>query len=184
MRVHTLPPVDVDNIKLLPGKHTIIAADVPQGKLVLNVSDPVQYRGVEFIVRKAGDMTTLNMQKMYLEEKYLVGKYDIEVPVLPRVYIKNVDIKQSHTTTVEISRPGLVTFLRSAVGFGSIYLRKTNIEEEWIYNLDSTVKNESLQLQPGKYRVVFRAINAKQTLYTVNKTFEVRSGSTGVIQLY
>ena len=30
-----------------------------------------------------------------------------------------------------------------------------------------TVKNESLQLQPGKYRVVFRALNAKQTLYTV-----------------
>jgi Ca-activated chloride channel family protein len=184
MRVHTLPPVDVDNIKLLPGKHTIIAADVPQGTLILNVSDPVQYRGVEFIVRKAGDMTTLNMQKMYQDEKYLVGKYEIEVPVLPRIYIKDVDIKQSSTTTVEIARPGLVTFLRSAVGFGSIYLRKTNVEEEWIYNLDNTVKNESLQLQPGKYRVVFRALNAKQTLYTVNKTFEVRSGSTGVIQLY
>jgi Ca-activated chloride channel family protein len=184
MRVHTLPPVDVDKIKLLPGKHTIIAADVPQGTLLLKVSDPVQYRGVEFIVRIAGDMNTLNMQKMYAEEKYLVGKYDIEIPVLPRIYIKDVDIKQSHTTTVEIPRPGLVTLLRSSVGFGSIYLRKTNIQEEWIYNLDNTVKNESLQLQPGKYRVVFRALNAKQTLYTVNKTFEVRSGSSEVVQLY
>ena len=184
MRVHTLPPVDVDNIKLLPGKHTIIAADVPQGSLLLKVSDPVQYRGVEFIVRKSGDMETLTMQKMYAEEKYLVGKYDIEIPLLPRVYLKDVDIKQSHTTTVEIARPGLVTLLRSSVGFGSIYLRKSNTREEWIYNLDNTVKNESLQLQPGKYRVVFRALNAKQTLYTVNKIFEVRSGSTEVVQLY
>ena len=94
-----------------------------------------------------------------------------------------MDIKQSHTTTVEISRPGLVTLLRSSVGFGSIYVRKSNKQEEWVYNLNSTVKNESLQLQPGKYRVVFRALNAKQTLYTVIKLFEVRSGSSEVIQL-
>ncbi len=184
MRVHTLPPVDVDNIRLLAGKHTIIAARVPQGKLVLRTSDALQYRGLEFIVRKAGQMETLNMQKLYSEEKYLTGKYDIEVPVLPRIKLYNVEIKQSHTTTVEIARPGLVTFLRSSVGYGSIYHRKSNTEEEWVYNLDNTVKNESIQLQPGKYRVVFRAVNAKQTLYTVNKTFEVRSGSTEVVQLY
>ncbi len=184
MRVHTLPPVDVNNIKLLPGKHTIIAADVPQGTLVLKSADPIQYRGVEFIVRKSGDMKTLNIQKMYNEEKYLVGKYDAEIPVLPRIYLYNIDISQSHTTTVEIPRPGMVTLIRSSVGFGSIYLRKSNKEEEWIYNLDNTVKNESLQLQPGKYRVVFRALNAKQTLYTVNKVFEIRPGGSEVVQLY
>jgi len=184
MRVHTLPPVDVQNIKLIPGKHTIIAADVPQGSLIIKVSDPIQYRGIEYIVRKAGDMNTLNIQKMYAEEKYLVGKYDIEIPILPRMLLNNVDIKQSHTTSLEIVRPGMITLLRSSVGFGSIYLRKSNKEEEWIYNLDNTIKNESLQMQPGKYRVVFRALNAKQTLYTVNKTFEVRSGSSEVIQLY
>jgi Ca-activated chloride channel family protein len=176
--------VDVYNIRLIPGKHTIIAADAPQGTLVIKTPDAIQYRGLEFIVRKAGEMNTLNMQKMYAEEKYIVGKYDLEIPVLPRIYLKDVDIRQSHTTTVEVPRPGLVTFLRSAVGFGSIYLRVSSTQEDWVYNLDNTVKNESLQLQPGKYRVVFRALNAKQTLYTVNKTFEVRSGSTEVVQLY
>jgi Ca-activated chloride channel homolog len=183
MRVNTLPPVEVDNIKLIPGKHTIIAADVPQGSLVLKVSDPMQYRSMEFIVRKNGDMNTLNMQKMYEEVKYLVGKYDIEIPVLPRINLYDIEIKQSHTTTVEIPRPGQVTLLRSSVGFGSIYIRKSTSEEDWIYNLNNSVKNESLQLQPGKYRVVFRAMNAKQTLYTINKSFEVRSGSSEVIQL-
>ena len=174
----------MDNIKLIPGTHTIIAADTPQGTLVLRASDPLQYRGTEFIVRKAGTMNTLNMQKMYEEEKYLTGKYDIELPVLPRIYLYDVDIKQSHTTTVEILRPGLVTFLRTSVGYGSIYIRKSSKQEDWVCNLDNTVKNESLQLQPGKYRVVFRALNAKQTLYTVSKLFEVRSGSSEVIQLY
>ncbi len=184
MRVHTLPAVEVDNIHLTPGKHTIIAADAPQGTLVLKVTDPIQYRNVSFIVRKAGDMNTLNIQKMYAEQKYLTGKYDIEIPVLPRIYLKNVDIKQSNTTTIEIPRPGSVTFLKTSVGFGSLYLIKSPQNEEWVYNMDNNIKNESLQLQPGKYRVVFRALNAKQTLYTVNKTFEIRSGSSEVIQIY
>jgi Ca-activated chloride channel family protein len=184
MRVNTLPPVEVDNIKLLPGKHTIIAADAPQGTLLIKVSDPVQYRGLEYIVRKSGDMNTLNMQKMYEEEKYIVGKYDVEIPVLPRINLHDVDIKQSFTTTVEIPRPGMITILRTSAGFGSIYSRKNDKQEDWVYNLNSTTKNESLQLQPGKYRIVFRAQNAKLTLYTVNKLFEVRSGSSEVIQLY
>jgi Ca-activated chloride channel homolog len=184
MRVNTLPPVIVDNIKLLPGKHTIIKADAPQGTLLIKVSDPVQYKGLEFIVRKSGDMNTLNMQKMYEEEKYLVGKYDIEIPVLPRINLHDVEIKQSHTTTVEVPRPGMITILRTSPGFGSIYLRKNDKQEDWVYNLNSATKNESLQLQPGKYRIVFRALNAKLTLYTINKQFEVRSGSSEVIQLY
>jgi len=184
MRVNTLPPVEVDNIKLLPGKHTIIAADAPQGTLLIKVSDPVQYKGQEYIIRKSGDMNTLNMQKLYEEEKYIVGKYDIEIPVLPRINLHDVEIKQSHTTTVEIPRPGMITILRTSNGYGSIYLRKNNKQEDWVYNLNFTTKNESLQLQPGKYRIVFRALNAKLTLYTINKLFEVRSGSSEVIQLY
>jgi len=184
MRVNTLPPVEVDNIKLLPGKHTIVAADAPRGTLLIKVSDPVQYKNLLYIVRKTGDMQTLNMQKMYEEEKYLVGKYDVEIPVLPRINLHDVEIKQSHTTTIEIPRPGMITILRKSNGFGSIYLRKSDKQEDWVYNLNSNSKNESLQLQPGKYRIVFRALNAKHTLYTVNKLFEVRSGSSEVIQLY
>jgi Ca-activated chloride channel family protein len=184
LKVNTLPAVFVDNVKLTPGKHTVIAADAPQGSVVVKVADQIQYKGLEFIIRKAGDMNTLNMQKMYEEQKYLVGKYDIEIPVLPRINLYNVDIKQSHTTTLEIPRPGLVTFLKSSTGFGSIYLRKSATSEEWVYNLDNRVKNETILLQPGTYRVVFRAQNAKQTLYTVNKTFDVKEGSSVPVQLY
>jgi len=184
MRVNTIPPVVVENIRLTPGKHTVIAADAPQGAMVVKVADQIQYKGIEFIVRKAGDMKTINMQKMYDETKYLVGKYDIEIPILPRINLYNVDISQSHTTTLEIPRPGLVTFLKSSTGFGSLYLRKSATSEEWIFNLDDRVKNETILLQPGTYRIVFRAQNAKQTLYTVNKTFEVKEGASVPVQLY
>lgn len=184
LRVHTIPPVDVDNIKLTAGKHTIIAANTPQGTLVLKTKDGHQYRDIQYIVRKAGSGRTLNMQDMYREEKYLVGKYDIEVPVLPRIYLDKVEIKQSQTTNIEIPRPGILTLIKAATGYGSIYHRISNKREEWVCNIDSKVKNESIILQPGKYRVVFRAQNAKLTIYTVNKTFEIKSGSSIALQLY
>ena len=184
LRVHTIPPVDVDNIKLTVGKHTIIGASTPQGTLVLKTKDGHQYRDLQYIVRKAGQKNTLNMQDMYKEEKYLVGEYDIEVPVLPRVYLNNVEIKQSHTTTIEIPRPGILTLIKAATGYGSIYHRISNKREEWVCNIDSRIKNESLILQPGKYRITFRAQNAKLTIYTVNKTFEIKSGSSIAVQLY
>ncbi|MBN2347691.1 MAG: VWA domain-containing protein [Bacteroidales bacterium] len=183
MRVHTIPPVDVKNIQLTVGKHTIIAADTPQGTLKLVSNGGNQYRGLEFIVRQSGKMNTLNMQEINEPENYLTGKYDLEIPVLPRIYINNVEVNQSSVTTIEIPRPGLLTLLKSAAGYGSIYI-KTGKTEEWVCNINNNIKNESIVLQPGFYRVVYRAQNAKQTLYTINKNFEIRPGSSEVIQLY
>ncbi|MCG8699120.1 MAG: VWA domain-containing protein [Bacteroidales bacterium] len=184
LRVHTIPPVDVDSIKLFVGKHTVIAADCPQGKLVVKVDGGVQYRGVNYIVRKKDDMKTLNFQEISKEEMYLVGTYDLEIPILPRLYIDDVKVNQSTTTTVKIPRPGILNLIKGAPGYGSMYLRKAKNDEVWIYNLDNKSKHETLILQPGDYRIVFRAVNAKQTLYTVNKLFTIKSGGSEVIQLY
>src|SRR4030043_105556 len=99
---------------------------------------------------------------------------DIEIPILPRLDLNNIDISQSHTTTIEIPRPGLLTLIKSSTGYGSIYLRKSNKEEEWVTNINPRTKIESLVLQPGTYRVVFRAQNAKQTLHTINKNVNIK----------
>jgi Ca-activated chloride channel homolog len=183
MRVNTMPPVWVDSIKVVPGKHTIISASVPQGYLVLRTSDAIQYRNLQFIVRKKGDLNTLNYQKAYETAKYITGHYDLEVAVLPTMFINDVEIKQSHTTTVEIPRPGLVTFIMSAPGFGSVYLHEKD-GMRWVYNLNASKGSESLAFQPGIYTAVFRAQNAKLTLYSITKKFEVKSGGSVQIQLY
>ena len=181
--VHTIPPVTVKNVNLTVGKHTIIAADVPQGTLKVITKDGQQYRDQLFLVRKAGGNTTLNVQKMYEDEKYLVGKYDVEIPIIPRINLTNVDIKQSHTTTLEIPRPGILNLLKSSTGYGSIYLRKSNKDEEWVCNLNPNIKIETIVIQPGTYRVVFRAQNARQTLYTISKTVTIIPGGSETVQL-
>lgn len=184
LRVNTIPPVEVDSFRVFVGKHTVIAADCPQGTLEVRVEGSNQYRGLQYIVRKAGDMSTLNNQEVNKQEKYLVGKYDLEIPILPRLYVNGVKIDQSTVTTVTIPRPGLLNLIKSAAGYGSIYIRKSKKEENWVCNLDPNVKNETFILQPGDYRVVFRAQNAKQILYTINKTFEIKPGGSVAVNLY
>jgi Ca-activated chloride channel family protein len=184
LKVNTIPPVYVENIKLSPGKHTVIAADCPQGTLLVKVDGGTQYRGLQYIVRQSGKMETLNMQEVNGEEYYLIGKYDLEIPVLPRIFVKNVEINQSTTTTITIPKPGILNLIKSAPGYGSIYLIISFDKEEWVCNFNNSVKNETIVLQPGNYRVVFRAQNAKQTLYTINKTAEIKAGSAEMLQLY
>lgn len=184
MRVHTLPPVDVKDFKVYVGKHTVIAADCPQGTLLVKVDGSSQYRGLQYLIRQSGKMETLNIQEINKEEKYLVGKYDLEVPILPRLNIDGVKIDQSTTTTVTIPRPGILNLLKGAPGFGSIYVVRSNTDQEWVCNLDPNVKNETLVLQPGSYRVVYRAQNARQILFTINRRFEIKSGSSVAVNLY
>jgi Ca-activated chloride channel family protein len=129
-------------------------------------------------------MNTLVYQDLGKTEKYIIGKYDIEIPVLPKILLYNIEIKQSSTTTITIPQPGLTTFLMKAPGYGSIYIKEKNKDLKWIYNLNNVVKNESIYIQPGSYSVIFRALNAKQALYTISKDFEVTSGSSKIIELY
>lgn len=184
LRVNTLPPVDVDSFKVHLGRHTIIAANCPQGELEVRVDGTNQYQGLQYIVRKAGDMNTLNMQQLNSREKYIVGKYDLEIPVLPRIVYKGVKIDQSTKTTLTIPRPGIANLIKSAPGYGSVYIRHSKSDERWVCNISKEMKNESILLQPGNYRVVFRAQNARQVLYTINRTFEIKSGSSVTVNLY
>jgi Ca-activated chloride channel family protein len=180
--VHTIPPVSKDSIVLTPGKHTIIGIDAPQGDLVMKFDGIAEYKKVSAIIRKHGELNTLNVQDFNMTERYIVGKYDLEILTLPRIYIENVDIAQSKTTTLKIPRPGLVTIVANNQGYGSLYSEDSN-HMEWIYNLDDNLTKETIILQPGRYRVVFRPKNSKETIYTIEKSFSIVSGESSIIIL-
>lgn len=183
MVVHTIPQVVKDSIKLLQGKHNIIAVKVPQGYLSIKTEN-IQNRTINAIIRKAGSSNTINYHEINHAEKYLVGKYDIEIPVLPKILLYDVEVKQSYTTTIQVPQAGLVTFLMNAPGYGNLFLRENNKDLQWIFNLNTNVKNQSIYLQPGSYTIVFRALNAKQTLYTITKTFDVTPGGSKLVELF
>jgi Ca-activated chloride channel family protein len=180
--IHTLPPIIIDTAFVTAGKHTIIAASAPQGYLELTSPGRIEFSNLQAIIRENGKMETLNFQKINEKEKYIVGKYDIEIPTLPKIHLEDTEILQSHTTFVEIPRPGIVTFLSYTSGFGSVYIDKGE-DVEWIINLNPDQKNQSLVMLPGNYTVVYRSRSSKSVMNTVIKEFSVSSGTSIAIDL-
>lgn len=181
MTVHTIPPVTKDSIKLIPGKHNIIAVDAPQGYLLLKSGGNIE-RTYKAIVRKSGDAKTLNVQDFGTSIKYILGDYDLEVLSLPRIHIKDVNIAQSHTTTVEIPQPGIATINFDSPGYASLFVEENN-ELKWVYNFTDNTLRETLNLQPGSYRIVYRSKAAKEASFTLEKSFKIISGSSVVVKM-
>ncbi len=182
MKVHTVPAVTKDSIEITPGIHNIIAIDAPQGDLVLKVQGKHDYENLQAIIRQSGDMNTLTMQKIDDKQRYLVGTYDLEIQTLPRMYVNGVNISQSHTTKVEIPQPGMAHVMRNSKGVGDVFV-KEGIGLTWIYSLDSELTSESIPLQPGEYKVVFRPIGSKRAFYTIEKDFTIFSGKSQLVEL-
>lgn len=184
MVVHTIPPVEKKGIELIPGKHNIIAVDAPQGYLNLKMSGSADYtKNISCIIRKNGDMQTLHNQYFNTTEKFIVGKYDLEILTLPRIKLDKVDVSQSKTTYIEIPQSGGVTIAKPSEGSGAIFLEENN-KLVWVCNLNATLVQETINLQPGKYRVEYRPKNAKESIYTIEKRFKIESGISTQVKLY
>ncbi|MGZ3899643.1 MAG: vWA domain-containing protein, partial [Bacteroidia bacterium] len=183
LTVHTIPPQEKKNISIIKGKHNTIPVDAPQGYLQLELEGPLSNYYPTTIVRKSNDMKTLNVHDFGKKEKYIVGKYDLEVLTLPRIEIKDVEIKQSSTNIIKIPTSGNVLFSRQNTGYGSVYLDDGKMVK-WVCNLNPTLQNEIIYLQPGKYKVVFRYQFVKETIKTIERNFEVKSGVQQTIKLF
>lgn len=180
IKVHTIPPVESDTFSLVPGKHKIVGIDAPQGYLKIQTNGNL-YNKLQVVLKKKDNCDIINVQNANTIEKYIVGKYDMEVLSLPRISTQ-VEIKQSYTTTVKIPKPGIVTFMLPSYGYGSIY-KKTDGNIEWVANLRTNQTNQSFTLLPGKYLVVYRAKNANASIYTVKKEFKVVQGGSQQVVL-
>ncbi|MDR0368370.1 MAG: VWA domain-containing protein [Bacteroidales bacterium] len=183
LKIHTLPPVVKEGIKLVPGIHNVFAVDVPQGNLLVKSSSKnSRYLSNPVVVRQADHSEILNVQYFNVSDKYLTGKYDLEVLCLPRVTVKDVRISQSYTTEVKIPNPGTAVIRKNDVGYGSLYVTR-NGKDEWIYNLRNDDTQESILLQPGNYRVVFRKKQSYQTIHTHEQTFVIKSDMTTTVNI-
>jgi Ca-activated chloride channel family protein len=177
---HTIPPVSIDNITLTPGKHTIIPLSTPQGELEIKMNSKIKY---QFIVRPAGVDTTLNVQEINETKKYLIGRYDIEMLTLPRQKFIDVEVNQSSKTQYTIPTPALANIILPSKGYGGLYV-KNGDKLDLIYPFYGNKSQHRLTLLPGNYKVVFRALAAKEYIYTKEKDFKLKSGQSKLIKFY
>ena len=177
---HTIPSVESEIISLTPGKHTIIPLSTPQGELEIKMQSKQDY---PCIIRLKDQHHTLNVQTTNTKQKYLIGKYDVEVLTTPRLIIEDVKIKQSAVAEIKIPNTGIANILLPSKGYGGIYEFKDNLWQQ-IYSVDDNTQKVKLYLLPGNYKLVFRAKSAKQYMYTREKKFKVQSGKSELIKLY
>lgn len=179
--VHTIPPVTLDSVSLIAGRHNHIGLSTPTGNLEVKQPGVRGVSQIKCIVRESGKKNTLNVQDMNSTQKYLVGEYEVEILTLPR-YIQTVRVDQVQTTTIKVPPPGKATFHASSAGYGGIFLEQGD-ELIWVIDLDPSLKRFSYDLQPGNYTIIFRPKSAQNTLYSVSQSFSVNSGESVIVKL-
>lgn len=181
--VHTIPEVVKENVTIEKGKHNIIPIDAPQGFLNVQLVGTSPSKNINYVVRQNKNSKTLNVQEIGKTEKYIVGKYDIEILTIPRIIMENVEIKQSTTNTIKIPAAGQLQIVKGTEGYGSIYIEEGN-KLTWVYNISSSTQNEVIYLQPGKYRAEYRLRSQLESEKTVESKFTIESSKSISIKFY
>jgi len=175
--VNTLPKIDKKNITIQKNVHNTIVVDAPQGFIKVRFANASNPYLIDSRIMQSGNPTTINVQKMNTTDKYIVGKYDLEILTLPRTYV-SVDVTQSSTSTVDVLAPGFLSYKLGNYISGQIFIKREDGKREWVCNIDPNTLSGSWQLQPGSYILVYRQKNLRSSTYTVEKEFRIQSNKT------
>ena len=180
--VNTLPKIEKLGITIQRNIHNTIIVDAPQGFLNVrftNASKPYQ---IETRVMQENSSNTLNVQHIGLADKYIIGKYKVEILTLPRIF-KTIEITQSSLTNIDIDAPGNFSYKLGNLISGQIFLIKDDGTFEWVCNIDPNAKSGQWLLQPGHYILISRQKSLKSSANTMEKEFRINSNKTTSINL-
>lgn len=181
--VNTLPQVEVKNISIQRGIHNHIPANCPRGTLNIRFEGKTKSKNVEIRVMQANNEKTLHVQQAEENQKYLVGKYDLEIMTIPRIYMNDVEINQSTHTYIDVPGSGQFKFSSPKAIVAQLFIKNQDGTYSWVYDLDGDAMTGMLYLQPGDYKIVYRPKSAVSTDYTSSKTFSVQSGQNIFVNL-
>lgn len=180
--VSTVPMVKIDTAVQILGKNNVFAVNAPQGELKLSMKSPLADSDPICIVRKQGEMQTLNYQKFNTSFKYLCGTYDIEVVTSPRIIMQDVFIGPQGNT-INIPASGQVQIQSAKKILGSVMMDRGN-GLELVCNLPPDgVQSYSIFLQPGKYLLVYKNKGDKSILNTYKRNFIISERNVLTLQL-
>lgn len=183
LKVHTVPPVFLNDITITEGYLNEISLPAPQGTLVVDVKgSDIENTEIQYLIKQSGKSETIHTTTANRKQKLLVGSYDLEILTLPRIVVNNVKVEQSKVKKVAVEQPGTVVInFRNAV-FGTLFHEKGDLLTE-IYEFSPERTHYKLRLQPGKYRIVYREQNSKTAKQSAEFVFKVKSGDMSVENL-
>lgn len=175
--VNTIPRIEKKNISLKKNTHNTIEIDGPQGFIKTRFTNAIREYPVQVRIMQHKNPNTINVQTMNTTDKYIVGKYDVEVLTLPRIYM-SVDVSQSSTSNIDVAAPGTFSYRVGNFVVAQLFTQNAEGKWDWVCNLSQSTLNGSINLQPGTYRLVYRQKNLPSTAYTFEKDIRILSNKT------
>ena len=182
---NTIPPVAQRDVTFEGGKHNVVSIQAPQGTLAIQQPGHSEYaQGVRALVRKAGRPEIINVHELPSPEQYLVGTYDLEVLTFPKTHFADVSVGQSATTEVTLPGPGVLNVDFVKEGIGSLYQLEESGFQRWVHDFAPDETRITRAIQPGTYKLVFRAKDAFGSKFTEVKEFTVTTGATVKLKFF
>lgn len=181
--IHSIPSIEVNDQKIQAGIHTIIEVPAPQGLLNLNFgTGRSDYQNLKYLIKKSGSCEVIHAQNFGETCKLLVGMYDLEILTQPPTLINNVKITDGETNDVLIPLPGSLMLQAGGTGYGGIFAI-LETEQKMVIQFNDQNPAGRYTLQPGRYQIIYRSKHSKQSIYTLERNFEIRSGISTSISL-
>jgi Ca-activated chloride channel family protein len=182
IKIHCVPPLWINNVKLKKYVHNSIIVDYPKGILDVhwdNMSGKIYDNPLGLIYQD----TTL-LDKLYIPSNVdmLEGNYKLALNTIPAMFYSDLAINRGKTNEIVLAAPGLLNITYSSDIYGDLYVYKNGILEKCL--MLSTNKNiESISLLPGKYKIIYRSQKSITIHATFEKVFDVTSFSITNIAL-
>jgi Ca-activated chloride channel family protein len=183
LELHTYPSIKKENIELIPGKHNIIALDVPAGELQVECTGAsIASNNAQVILRnKKERKSILNVQDLNGQEKYLTDDYALEILTTPEIYL-DTTIAAFADNKFSIPGYGTLSLMSEEKLLASIY-RSRNGLMEMVDHFEINSKTDNRKLQPGEYWIVYKSKSNYESESTKTQKFLVEEGRVAVINL-
>jgi Ca-activated chloride channel family protein len=188
LELHTFPSLKKENIELVPGKHNIIALDVPAGDFAVECYNAtLSNNDAQVLIRPKNKKNSLdkgsilNTQNLNEQVKYIGADYRMEILTTPPL-VFDTTILAFAESRVKISNYGTLSLIASENLLVSIYTEHNNVLK-MIERFEMTAKTENRKLQPGEYRIVYKPKNKYESESTKSQLFTIEDGRTAVINL-
>ena len=184
LTVHCLPPVVLEEVTLQPGKHNVVTVpDMGMGSLRPQFARGVRTDYGTFNVRwhVAEACTSFFESPLGMSLELRTGTYDLVFPTVPPTIVENVTVREGKHDLVEIKPPGTL-MLTSAAGGYAVVVDQHSLSS--VMHFEPGDISGRYTLQPGDYTLIFRARNARGTLYSLREHFNIKSGMTTNLKLH
>ena len=184
LELHTFPSIRKDNIELAPGKHNIIALDVPVADMNVEcIAASIATNNAQALVRpESNPAKILNAQDLNGQGKYLAGHYKLEILTSPEIVI-DTTLTAYADNNFKIPNYGTVSLIASENYLASIYQELPGGRLQMIESFEINGKNESHNMQPGRYRIVYKPKKNYHSESTRTQQFIIDEGKTAVLNL-